>query len=711
MLLPIHRPKGLNLRQSVIQRPADTAQDLRNLEYTSKGELDLRWGYEAVGSNSGILDLFEYVGAPNDPNRGSLLALKSDGLYKLNGTTLEAVPKGYANTVNWTAKTKPVEYNKVLYWNDPDGLIDLWKFDGFSSYRAGVPKPNFTQVSTTGTSYYFRFILAFHDPQGNITHGDWQQFGSNSDTITVTIDDIEQSYFEGFYQKWANGSAQTVDSGNLTVTVLGHNYLAGDYVLLGDYGGGNRKPILVDSVTATTITFNSADIGSDSYTAFQNGAVNDSNPSEVLEGRWEILCFRSTLPDSNFERVQPASALNNNWILNFITGSANYTWGSSLMTIDGANIPLPSVYDDTLIRVLPPRGKYLALYNEQLFIGGLEKNQPDFGYASLLGNDTRLEDSIVWSDIPTLSNGSSVETFLVNNIRSIGESSDGSIKGIYGNDDNFVVHKDRQSFFINGDFITNTLRVRRAMAEKNGIPSHRSIISIDGGHVITTDRGVYLVAGGERPVEISDMIEPFFTEDALSIGTMDFSNCKAINDFRREKIYFYIPVDGGNGVVLVYDYYYKEWLIHDNIPGDSGFQDVGIESSEVYFANSTNLYKRTLETKTDDGSGITAYYHTNWFNIGAPSMVKKFQNFIVMSITRAWIATVKSYINWDASTVDQQNTVEFTSSQKVMDTQVCEEEVYSASFRISNESDDGNMLITGFEVQLEAQQIQPKGDL
>lgn len=709
MLLPVHRPRGLNLRQSVIKRPADTAQDIRNLEYTSKGELDLRWGYEQVGSNSGILDLFEYVGSPDDPNRGSLLALKSDGLYKLNGTTLEALPIGNrsASQPTWTAKTKPKEYNKVLYWNDPDGEVNLWKFDGYATYRAGVPKPNFTQLSTTGTAYYFRFILAFHDAQGNITHGDWQQFGSNEDTITVTFDDIEQSYFNGFYQKWANGVIQAVDSGNLTVTVTGHNYVAGDYVLLGDYSGGNQKPIKIDSVTATTITFNSSDVGSDSFSVFQPGSVFQLTPHKVLEGRWEILCFRSTLPDAGYERVRPAVP-GNEWALNFVTGSKNYNWGAPLFS---PVIPLSSVYDDSLIRVLPPKGRYLALYNEQLFIGGLEKNQESFGYASLLGNDTRLEDSIVWSDIPTLSNGSSVETFLVNNIRSIGESSDGAIKGIEGNDDNFVVHKERQSFFVNGDFITNTLRVRRAMAEKNGVPSHRSIISIDGGHIYTTDRGIYLVAGGARPVEMSDMIEPFFTEDALSIGTMDFANCKAINDFRREKVYFYIPVDGGNGVVLVYDYYYKEWLLHDNIPGDSGFQDVGIESSEVYFANSTNLYKRLLNTKTDAGSGITAYYWTNWFNLGAPTIVKKFQNMILMSITRAWTATVKAYLNWDSSTIDTQNTVAFTSSQKVMDTQVCEQEVYSASYRISNESDNGDMLLTGFEVQAELTQQQPKGDV
>jgi len=238
MLRKVPLLRGLNLRDSDINRPPDFARDIRNVEKNSRGELELRWGYEEVLADTGIIDLFEYVGAEDDPDRGSLLALKSDGLYRLESGALVALPNGNSSTnPTWTAQTKPVEYNKVLYWNDPSFSVDLWKFDGYSTYRAGVPKPNFTQVSTTGTSFYFRFILVFYDVQGNATYGDFQQFTSNTDTVTVTIDDIEQTYFEGFYQKWADGAAQVIDDSSLTaspadygdaafsnvITLTGHN--------------------------------------------------------------------------------------------------------------------------------------------------------------------------------------------------------------------------------------------------------------------------------------------------------------------------------------------------------------------------------------------------------------------------------------------------------------------------------------------------------
>lgn len=723
MLVPVYRPRGLNLRQNVIERPFNSCQDVRNLEYTSRGELDLRWGYEQVLTDSDIIDLFEYVGSPDDPNRGSLYALKSDGLYKLESGSLVAVPEGnVSGQPTWTAQTKPVEYNKVLYWNDPDGVADLWKFDGYSSYRAGVPAPKINSSVFGGGAagtYYYRVILKYTDPQGNITYSDSEPIEGTNSNAQFTFAPITDSYYSGFYQKLANSTtalgnnlpkgADLSIAANRTATLTTNNLLPGDALLVqkadlfsGPFTFQGYGILIVESVSGTDVTFTES--------SFEDGVTYILSSSSMETGgsaepRYQILIYRSQNRFSNYQKM-------------VLTGSQGYELGGSnvAFVLDASSLTSPaenleSVYDDSLVRVLPPKGKYLALYNEQMFIGNLNKDQNDFGYAELLGNDTRLEDSIVWSDIPTLSNGSSVETFLVNNIRSIGQSSDGAIRGIEGNDDNFVVHKERQSYYINGDFITNSLRVRRAMAEKNGVPSHRSIVSVDGGHIYCTDRGIYFAANGAKPVELSDIIEPFFTEDALSIGTMDFANAKTINDFRREKIYIFIPVSGGNGVVLVYDYYYKEWFLHDNIPGSNGFQDVGIESSEVYFADGSALYRRVLNTKTDNGTGITGYYWTNWLNLDAPSLLKKYQNFILMAITRAWTATIKAYCNWKTATPESQNTLEFTSDQQVMDTQVFQNEAYSVSYRISNESDQSDMLITGFEAQLEPTQTLPKGDL
>jgi len=725
--------KGLNLRDSDINRPPDFARDLRNVEKNSKGEIVLRWGYEEVLSDTDIIDLFEYVGAEDDPDRGSLLALKSDGLYRLEGSSLVALPQGNtAGQPTWTAQTKPVEYNKVLYWNDPDFNVDLWKFDGYSTYRAGVPKPKVSNPSYSGTAgtYYFRVILKLYDPQGNVTYSDFESFTGTNAQISLDFSDLTDSYYNGFYQKYTKyvGTAEvTIDSGNLTFDLdpssaggASHNYVAGDYMLLTDVAGNSpRVPVKIDSVTSTTITFNATDVGSNSFVLYQESlaAGTKTGPCDL---RYEVEVYRSTLEFSNYEKLGmdiSGGPDGNEYFLNCIdsTTTVGFGAGSAILLNSGAPIStiLNSVYDDTLIRVLPPKGKFLALYNEQMFVGNLGKNQPDFGYAQLVGNDTRLEDTIVWSDIATLSNGSSIETFLVNNIRPIGVSSDGAIKGIHGNDDSFVVHKEKQSYYVNGEFITNSLRIRKAMAEQTGAASHRSIRDVDGGHLYTTQKGIFLSIGGNKPVELSDIIEPLFREDALSLGTLELENAKSATDFLREKIYIYIPITGQeDGVIVVYDYYFKEWFLHDNIPADKGFQDVGITSTDLYFASSTKLYRRTLNTKEDDGSTITGFYWTGWFDLDAPTIVKKFVNFIIISLANSgWVATIKGYCNWNSTTEEASNTLDFTSANDVMDTQVLQVQANSASWKISNETDGGDLLITGYDVEYEGTQTKPKGDL
>jgi hypothetical protein len=722
MLRRVPQLKGLNLRQSEINRPAEYAQDLRNVEKNSKGEIILRWGYEKVLDDPNIIDLFEYVGAEDDPNRGVLLALKADGIYRLESGTLVKIPEGNVGGAPvWSQQTKPVEYNKVLYWNDPSGEYDLWKFDGYSQYRAGVPRIGIsgspTYTGTAGT-HYFRVILKYYDTQGNVTWSDNRQYTGTSDEINLTLLPLVNDYYNGFYQKYILPDNNTiiVDSLNLTADLgasATHNYVAGDYMILTTYSGTSpKKPIRINSVTATTITFNASDIGSDSYILFNGGGI------EPAEYRYAVEVYRSGNPFSGYTKIGSNTAVYGiDFAIQHISTATTFKWGglggqSSIASPD-IGTPLESVYDDSLIRVLPPKGKYLALFGEQMVIGRLEKDQPDFGYASLLSNDSRLEDSIVWSDIPTLANGSSVETFLVNNIRSIGVSEDGAVKAIHGNDDSLVVHKEKQSYYVNGDFISNTLRVRKAMAEQTGAGSHRSIRDVEGGHLYTTPKGVFLSAGGQKPIELSDIIEPLFTDDALSLGDLDLQNAKSITDFLREKIYIYVPITGNSsGIVLVYDYYYKEWFLHDNIPANQGFQDVGITSTDIYFADSTSLYRRTLNTKKDLNANITGYYWTGWFDLDFPSLLKQFNNLIIGSIrNNSWIATIKGYCNWIVSSEEATNTLEFDDKKQVMDTQVLQVKANSVSYRISNESDGSDLKITYLDVNVEDDQRIAKGDV
>ena len=300
----------------------------------------------------------------------------------------------------------------------------------------------------------------------------------------------------------------------------------------------------------------------------------------------------------------------------------------------------------------------------------------------------------------------------MNNVRSVGDSSDGAITALHGNDDNLVVHKEKQSYYLNGDLVNNTIRVRRAMTEQVGSASHRSIRDVEGGHLYVSPKGIYLSVGGQKPVELSDLIEPLFTDNALELSALNTAASKTVTDFLREKMYIFIPyVDTAQGgIVVSYDYYHKDWFIHDNIDATLGFQDVGITSTDVYFANSTGLYKRNLLSKRDNTQRINGFYWTGWFDLDYPSIVKKFNNFILLSIAKkAFTATIKGYCNWNKDTEESSNTIELSESVSSEDTQVLQVQANCVSYRISNESDGSDLHITSYEVEYESTQTKPKG--
>jgi hypothetical protein len=735
MLGKIHSPKGLNLRQSAINADSNYARDVRNIEHTGNGDLILRWGYDKVLTEAGILDLFEYVGKEG---RNGLYALKADGLYSWNGTALIPVRLGNLSTIGdapsasptqptWSVQTKPVEYNRCLYWTDPTFGTYLWKYDGHYSYRAGVQKPQVTTAAGSGSNY-FRVMIGFRDIQGNVTYGDYEEFALNTATPTFSFTSITNNYYSGFYSKITQISAfdigvgagfilkpsslldknnRTIPIANVLSNTLATGYAEGDTILVevvdtfDNVSGttalqsGVFKPVVIETIDGSGITITADSIGEDIIT-FASGP---------LSANYEILIARSTNPINGFV----VTGGFNPYLLNYETGAT-----VSIAVAGDTPTNLREIYDDSLVRVLPPKMKYITLFNELMVGASVSIDTPDFGIVATLGNDTRLQDSIVWSDIPTVTNGSSIETFLVNNVAPVGATQDGEIVAVFGNDDNLVVHKQKQSFFVNGDFITNTLRVRKAMTEQVGGASHRSIKEVEGGHLYTSPKGVYLVAGGDKPVELSDMIEPLFNENALGLAALDLTAAKSINDFLREKIYIFIPYQvADSGICLVYDYYYKDWWVHDNIPAKRGFQDVGISSSEVYMADSTGLYKRNLTVKRDAGVKIAGYYTTSWFDISLPSIRKMFNNFILLSIgSVSWIATVKAYCNWDDSVVEGQTDIGFNQSPnnvKIDEFNGPIAEANSVSYKISNGTTGNDILISGYEIEYEDTQQEPKG--
>ncbi len=689
-MIQLKNLKGLNLRNSDITRSPEYASSTLNVEKNSKGEIIKRWGSDLVLTNSGIIDLFEYVGV----NRLELIALKSDGLYKLSGGTLVKIPMPTTGTYSWSEKTTITEYNNCLYLPDPSGKENLWKYDGYEFYRAGCPEPSVTLTGSVGTGKYWRIFISYQDPNGNITQSWFKQF-DNIDTPTFQFQPITNTDYDGFKQRRGTvGVSQTIDGVTepvpYTLDVVSHNFLAGEWINART-SRGTIVPLQIIAVTSVTIEFNHDQV--DAAANLPIG-LNYSFIFSNVEGvsrNYLIRIFSSTNKDFGYTYTNNSP----NFGLNDLSTAFNIS-----PTHDSANFFMTEEFDDSKVKILPPKFKYISTFQDSLIGGGLLENYTD---ASL---NTTPADTIVWSDSPAIGTYGSVESFLAVNVKAVGITSEGQITALHGNDDQLVIHKQEQSFFLSGDLVTGNLRERKALTSEVGAASHRSIISVDGGHIYVANRGIYFAMSGNKPVELSDIIEPLFSDGALLSGELNLLGAKAVNDFSREKIYFWIPYTTTGGIILCYDYYYKEWYIHSGIDMSGGMAEVG---KDIYYSDGTKIFKRNLTKYKDDTTIFPCHYRSGWLDLGMPFLSKSFSQLSIISIlASSWTAKIKSYIDWDL-TLATDVEADLGDTIKVQDHELNMDQCKALSFEIGNENDEA-ILITGVALDFSADQIVMKGE-
>jgi len=752
MLKKVYSLKGLHLRDSDINRPPEYASDLKNVEKNIQGEIRQRWGVDdlsvtfvlkdgiEVPTSTTIIDLFEYIGdgqnkellalvqfTKDNPNTPATPAtVNTSGLFKLTGSILKEIPNMQKNPVwvgterlpNWTKPTKTVEYNRVLYWNDPDDskefadIEHLWKYDGFRISRAGAPKPKITSNVLAGTTFY-RVLMLVRDGQSNTTWSEFEQIDDKLISGTWDIPSIMDPYYDGFVQRFGLSlSPVLINSGALTLTVdtathagpPHHNFEVGDQVLsVQDTGGtiegysGSTFAVTklayleVESVTATTITYTAASVGTFDWLVGA-GPIDKTYGIEIYNSADKFFNYTKSSVNPLFPQEDDATI-------------------TSIIVIAPAVDAqiLTEVYDDSFIRQLPPKAKYWTTFGNHLVSGallsGVDSDGNIINAGATTADNTLITDNIQWSDFPTSTNGATVETFNPDYVFAVGVSNDGPIIALHGNDDSLAVHKGEQSYYVYGDFISATLRTRKTQTAEIGAASHRSIEEVDGGHIYITPKGMYGSTGGQPPKEISDIIQPLFGNDVSQ--PYDLTNSKSINDFYNEKIYTFLPYTGGNGGdILVFDYYYKEWYLHDSLDAIGGFISI---VDKIYISDGTNLYLRNSESLTDAGSKINSYYTTGWFDLDAPTLLKKWVRFILISAgVTNWIPTITTQCNWAKEDVGGFE-LEITDDIKVDDGNLPNIKTHSMRLKIASTNKKEGLLITGYEVEFELTQSKPKG--
>lgn len=677
MLTKRYKLKGLNLRDSDINRSGEYSSDLQNVEFDDRRQIVKRLGFDRVSSSSS-LDLLEYK------KGNSLIQFTANGI---DGTRFGNPDLSYV----WTTAPDSDEYNGVLYITDPDLNKDLFKYDGDYLFRAGMPSAEKPTGVTSGSNYY-RYYYSTIDAQGNIINGDYYQFDSNSTSTSYNV----RTYSDEEYKtRWANadivannplGVKDNTDGLVVATYIPGHNILPNTWMMIKVQRVLQKSPftidntssrILVTEVNGNDITLDFSTLQDGEEVNFTTGGAGSlySLVANVFYSTDETFGYYKTRENPIYQD-SPTQSI---FFDNVSTGASS------------SQIEMEDVYDTTVVKGPIPRCKYITFYNNVMVLANTSEE---------VDRNNVQEEAFFWSDTGV---GSTVETFPPFNVDSVGISSEGDITGIKALSDNIIVGKERQIYYVNGNLILRSYRIRSALTNGIGVESFRSMQEISNGSIFMSSRGIYLAAQGGKPTEFSDIIEPIFRRQ---VG-FDLTKSKVVNDIKNEKILIFIPASNeSDSVVLVYDYLYKEWFLHRGIDADGGMVFIG---EDLYHADGSDLFKRS-DKYCDNGSAIDAYYKSGWDDKDYPSMTKKWKKLILLSIGDIdWTANIKTQYDWE-DVDDTDEKIDITESIRVQTQSLNMAQRKSMRFEIGNNVKNEGMLITGYEYEFEFTQERPKGE-
>jgi hypothetical protein len=669
--------KGLDLRTKDLLKNPMASSDVLNVLLDSQRNIIKRFGYDLYNSLANCIQLIPY----KEDETFLAITSGSDALYKLDTSTdswekVNFMGSGTAPT--YSEPVSYVEYNGVLYFTDPAGVNEKMKFDGYRWYRAGLPTPEVSLVSGGGGgTIYARFFYSFWDLQGNKTYSDILEYtGNDGDTVKNET----ANYPDGYYYKFADIiGGETADNSDPTIDVNSHNYVANDFVrsLVSNSNRG-IVPIRIESVTSTSITIDTDylesgefidDIGLD-FT--QNITTTISQNSSF---GYKYLGKDPIFPHPDMEDPDLEGGL---------------TYSSSLEAAE-------NYYDFSVVKSPPPKCRYIAEYNGVVVLANYIIDTTTF---TTKEKGSTSQDTLFWSD---LSVGGSPESYPPFNFEVIGNTSEGGITGLFGGEDELTVFKESQVYGLTGILSLRDYRIRNMLTNGNGCVSHQSIIELSGGCLFQSQRGIYAAGGGSRPKEISDVIEPLFTEDTTGL---DFTKTVAVNDVKQEKIYFFIPAtSSSDSIVLIYDYYYGEWFKFKGIDASGG---IIIYDNELYHSDSSDVFKRS-SSYNDNGSAIEAYYATSWQDLSAPSLRKKFVNLVAFAISSlTYTLSITSQKDWTDADVFT-STIDFPENDKQSDRKQKATQAFSMRFIFKNDTLNEGMFLSGYDLVVEDDQYLPKG--
>jgi len=615
-----------------------------------------------------------------------------------------------------------IQVNNVMIFTN--GYDFPQKYDGQNLYRLGLPDvASITSAlgaagAITGTDYQHVAQYIQKDAVGSFIEGNILKtdptalISPTAQMIDVTVANIQDT--TGF-----NTNCAIVAGGQVTVNVItvddgsggSHTMKVGDTAFFFDSVTGDHIERNVDAVGATTITV--------------AGAAVTVADNEVISNNLRIGIFRNTtstgVPTVHFLVDEIA---NNSFTATqvFIDNIVDASLGAQLI-------------EPLVLRNLPPNGKYIALFRNQALISG----------------DLTAPDRVHFSDVLSPEFWPPLNNFDVKT-----EFGD-IVTGMAPNNELFAVFKTRSIYIVSGNIADGTIRIDQ-LTNDIGCSAHASITDVRGALYFLTDRGPFVMTGGQVPVPLGgNRVEPIFDEGSLPeevklllFGTQVLSanetfrlkRAVGFNDREELRYLLFLPTETETGgvrhannqsKVLVFDYEREAFLIWDNINAAGGFTSLGMDlyHQERRFSGVTSLvehilYRRHSLDETFDYADNTAVvdfnYDSQWDPLGEPSILKRLlaiQLFGLEEIKNGFLnVTVDVETNYTRELTVSTAVLSFTGDgygiaqygldpygdpqQPFVKSKLSSGRLRAARFRFKNNTLHENVIISGWEVEYAA---------
>lgn len=628
---------------------------------------------------------------------------------------------------SFTSKTATALLGDILYV--ATGNFGLKKYDGLSFYKAGMPKPTTADLSPVAGSgfggaaaagtYIWRFQYEFTDNAGNIVTG------KISDEYEITLaagQDLEVTF-----ANFASGYKYETTSLDAAIDIT---YSAGDTIVL-------------------NYTSNNVNVGSRVYWRSYNAAeglggnVVESTPQSLQTG----IVTVDTGSAVHVKVDRDGRIVSNSWPYlstisviiwrtqvgqdgpYYLAGQVPYGPAGSKVweSHSDANLVKQAIFPDDPpdYGSLPPSGRYIAAYRNQLVITGIN-GEPDNVYFSEPGFQ---ENFPIGSNVFKCTGG---------------DVGDG-VTGLGPSEDFLLVTKDRSIFRVTGD-LGSSFAVDRIKVGI-GCISHYSIQELSQGRMaFLSHKGPWQVFRGQEVLPLGPAsaepdetrIAPFFSEANGNNSSGNGFDAKYKFEFAhglsvpgQNKYYLNIPIKfQGNketeSVCFVYDFHHDTWSRYDGLQCVGDMASIDTENFDADQSNTIGgqdlvdlpwfftrlgngqyplmrMYRGDYYWQhNDDGQPILMSYATHWEGSESPSQLKKFLRPYVLSIGgEEYDLTVTQQLNWDRTRDASILSLIFTGSETNLKGKFREQRARSQRLVFSSSTINQKVKISGYELEVE----------